>query len=734
MSWDIVSHAIDYAHERARLQGFSIHISLITNGSLLTKEIVECLKKWNCTVCVSFEVLEDLQNKQRGQYHKVKQALKLLGNASIATMINATITPQSVEYMMEMTSEVVKYYPFVKQFTMEPVTSTELFPTALDLRQFYNRFFEGYRMAKQFAKEHGLHLRFAMDEALDNTVVRHCPGKFCLTAEGTISACHLATSPKESRYAKCVYGRISNDGNVKIDEDKFQQLYEDNMLSKHRCDDCFARWNCGGECMARSDTYPQEYMNEVCRFNQRWVMHLLKEQLEQEMKNNQSLTLQEIALQSEIEILKEKDIYVVPANEDRLLLYAPLADSAALFDFNDIRRLARVVALQKEICNGVDKQIKDEEAFELLKEITNIVPVAERDGYVRSVHDFINLSILPNNICNFSCSYCYSAIGRSNQRLSYAKAKAAVDFFLSPERCQSNLLTVSIFGGGEPLLSWNDLVKPLLFYLQEKANEQQRRVVPTLITNGSLLPEDLVTTCLSNKVDLVVSFEVLREVQDYQRHHYDLVTHNIRKMIEGGVVPAINTVVTPFNVNRLKETVEQLHRLFPEIKYLSVEPVKDSQIQDKHGFYNQFITNFIEAQQEAAFYGINLSCSVSRKVDQTIERYCAGEMALCADGSLSICPCVSSPAEPHYHSYIYGKIGEDGSVDIDNKRLSELLSINIHTYPWCKSCFARWNCAGGCMHNNNKNGGKQDHDFCWFTREMTRNLLLQRLTQEQKEM
>ena len=734
LSWNIVSCAIDYAYERAQTQGFTLSVSLITNGSLITEEIIEWLKGRNCTVCVSFEVLEDLQNSQRGQYDTVKQSIKRLGSAGVNTMINATITPLSVGRMREMVEEVSRNYPFVKQFTMEPVTSKDLFPSSLDLRHFYDTFIEEYAKAKQYAVESGLHLRFEMDEALNSTVIRHCPGKFCLTAEGTVSACHLATSPKESRYTKCVYGKVNEEGIVMIDEAKFQQLFEENMLAKHRCDKCFARWNCGGECMARNDTYPQDYMNEVCRFNRQWLMRLLRERLENDTREEYGLTLREMALKTEIDVLREKDIYVLPADKGQWLLYAPLADSAALCGFKDIRRLGKVAMLQKETINGdTELELKDMEAMDLLDELTDVVPVADRDGYVRSIQDFTNLSILPNNVCNFSCSYCYSANGRSQQRLSIKKAISAIDFFISQARCEGKRLTVSIFGGGEPLLSWNDLVRPLMHYIHNKSQEQNRDVVVTLITNGSLLPEEFVSTCLNCKIDLVISYDILCDVQNHQRGHYDLVTENIKKMITKGVVPAINTVVTPYSVKMMEETVEQLHRLFPEIKYLSMEPVVDVQMPDKREFYGLFINHFWHAQTLAESYGIIMSCSASRKVNQTIERYCAGEMALCPDGSLSVCPCVSSPSEPHYHSYIYGNINEDGSVNIDNQRLSELLNININSHSWCNTCFARWNCAGGCMNNNNINDGLQDQDFCWFTREMTRGLILERLNQKNKE-
>ena len=123
--------------------------------------------------------------------------------------------------------------------------------------------------------------------------MRHCPGKFCLTPQGTISICHLVSSPKEERYAKCVYGFVDNNGRGQINESQFKQLYNNNLFSSRKCDKCFARWSCGGECMTRNDTYPPEYMKEVCSFNRRFIRHLLIERIEQSVLEETGQTLKE---------------------------------------------------------------------------------------------------------------------------------------------------------------------------------------------------------------------------------------------------------------------------------------------------------------------------------------------------------------------------------------------------------------------------------------------------------
>lgn len=417
-------------------------------------------------------------------------------------------------------------------------------------------------------------------------------------------------------------------------------------------------------------------------------------------------------------ILNSRELYVLTtARSEWKLLYAPLADAFMMAGNDDIARLAEAIE-HPESASG--------EMAETVSELCDTVPVHERENQVKGIEDFINLSILPNNICNFSCSYCYSAKGRSSQRLDFERAKRIIDYFLSPERNDSPKLTVSIFGGGEPLISWESVVSPVIEYLYRKADAQKRKVVTTLITNGSIVPDGFVHACRKYGIDLVCSYEILEEVQNAQRKHFETVTNHIARLISDGVVPAVNSVITTLNVGRQCEMVEVLHSRFPEVRYASFEPVIDPALADKEHFYMRFATEFIEALRLAEKYGIALTCSALRNVDVTVDRYCAGELALCADGSLSICPCVSSPDEPNFGRYIYGRV-TDTEICIDRERLNALLSHNVHRQPWCQHCFAKWNCGGGCMNTLIQNGNKPDAAYCRFMKSFLKFILTKRL-------
>lgn len=277
-TWPVTSKALSLARELADSQSISLHIALITNGTLLSPDKISLLKDMGCAVGVSFDVLTDIQNANRGHYEVVDRNIRALLDAGIRTMVNSTIIPSSVERIEEMVGTVADRYYGLAQYTVEPATGTDLFGTPEAMRRFYDAFLTNYLKAKDIARRRGVPLRFTFDDALRGITVRHCPGKFALTASGRISVCHLVSSPAEPRFDQCVYGRVA-DGKVDIDRRRFDELYSRNVGAYPECTDCVAKWSCGGECFTRRSTYAPEFMAEVCRFNRAVVERLIKEEI-----------------------------------------------------------------------------------------------------------------------------------------------------------------------------------------------------------------------------------------------------------------------------------------------------------------------------------------------------------------------------------------------------------------------------------------------------------------------
>lgn len=398
-----------------------------------------------------------------------------------------------------------------------------------------------------------------------------------------------------------------------------------------------------------------------------------------------------------------------PLEED-VLLYAPLSCNCVAVSPTDLADLEAAAAGQNQ----------DEEYLEVL----DMLAIHDDIPRISDVEDFVNLSILPTNSCNFSCSYCYSAKGRSSRTIDYATVENMIRWFVSLKRKSTPPLFITIFGGGEPMLCWNNIVRPTINLIENLRSEYPSKIHINLITNGSIVPKDFVEVCKRAKVNVAVSFEILEELQNLQRRNYHTVYENILTLCDQGVYPTINSVITDEAVEKMPEMVEEGIRMLPEVEFLSFEPVTGSHTA---AYYRKFTDGFFKAYKLAEEAGVTLTTSALRNVDVTVERYCAGELALTASGELTACPCISEQSQPGYYRWVYGHATGD-SIDIDSKKLREILSQGVNDYTWCDKCFARYNCGGGCLNSILERGCHQDLEYCMFFRDFLRRILITRMS------
>jgi radical SAM protein with 4Fe4S-binding SPASM domain len=415
-------------------------------------------------------------------------------------------------------------------------------------------------------------------------------------------------------------------------------------------------------------------------------------------------------MSNSLETLHIYNLGQITKDNDKVLLYAPLSCNCITASSKEFERLE---AVAKGCC--VDSEYA---------EILDILAKHDDVPRISGVTDFVNLSILPTNACNFSCSYCYSAKGRSTRTIEFPVVENMIRWFVRMERGFTPSLFITIFGGGEPMLCWTKVVRPAIELTETLRMDYQSKINLNLITNGSILPSDFIEVCKRSKTNVSVSFEILEELQNLQRRNYITVYKNILSLCESGILPSINSVITDDSVEKMPKMVEETVRTLPGVKYLSFEPVTGRHTQS---FYRKFTDSFLQARKLAEDAGLTLTTSVLRNVDVTVERYCAGELALTASGDLTACPCLSEQLQPGYRRWIYGHVSSD-TIAIDNDKLTEILSHDVNDNTWCDKCFARYNCGGGCLNNVIERGYKQDPDYCWFFKDFLRKILIERMS------
>lgn len=280
LSWDIVKHALNYASQKAHKFGFTIHFSFASNGSLISKEIIDTLKTYNVKANISFDILEDVQNLQRKNHSLVSTNLLSLLASNIKPSLNTIITPASVNRQEEMVLEIASKYPGLERLSFDPVIDEQLASNNKDLKDFYSSYIKGFFEARKLGKKYGIDVNSIH---LRNTgLKRHrtCPGGFDLTPDGHITVCYLVSSPKEAFYKDFVYGNIREDGEIVLDEKKFASLINESTNNRMECRQCFARWHCGGGCLYEYSLYPPEARLVACDFIRQFTLKALLEQFD----------------------------------------------------------------------------------------------------------------------------------------------------------------------------------------------------------------------------------------------------------------------------------------------------------------------------------------------------------------------------------------------------------------------------------------------------------------------
>lgn len=391
--------------------------------------------------------------------------------------------------------------------------------------------------------------------------------------------------------------------------------------------------------------------------------------------------------------LIKNNIHAIPAGDfwgiepERIyIIYAPLNGQISLATHQSVEELEKSASSD----TGENSQL-----LNTLK-ATGKVSV---DCFPNSPHDLYQIDLLINYTCNFKCTYCYSAAGRSSKEVDFSDIKAVVDYLFCSDRKQTAPYIINFSGGGEPLISF-PLIKETVEYIESVSLGRDYKYELGLVTNGSLITPEIVEYLKLKDINMAVSFEILQEFQDMERGSYNKVAANIDMMLDMGFLFGIRTTFTPESVSYMTQMVEELYRRFPRIKKVVFDTVLSPDIfktpEMLSAYNNNFIREYFTAKQRGEELGINVESIAVETLTIMRDRTCEGKIVLTPNGAISSCARISSPKEALYDEYVYGKI-ENGKVVFDESKFNQILSENnIYSQEFCHDCFAKWNCGGGC--------------------------------------
>ncbi len=182
--------------------------------------------------------------------------------------------------------------------------------------------------------------------------------------------------------------------------------------------------------------------------------------------------------------------------------------------------------------------------------------------------------VVPTLRCNFTCDYCHALRApeeKSGVDMDAKIMEHTIDFiFKSPAKEK-----VIEFTGGEPLLRF-DLVKQGIEFAEKKAEKDGTKVIFTVVTNGTMLTEEIIDYLKEHDADICISLDGPKDLHDSNRKYtkdfsptYDSVISAIDLMKRKGHTSAnILPVIVKDSLPRWKEIVDTFLGLgFRQVRY-----------------------------------------------------------------------------------------------------------------------------------------------------------------------
>jgi uncharacterized protein len=395
-----------------------------------------------------------------------------------------------------------------------------------------------------------------------------------------------------------------------------------------------------------------------------------------------------------------------------------------VYDLLDEEGLKPVAELKKNFTEKYNEK-EIEEAYIEIKELIDEGLLYTKDLYediARSYEDGENyIKALCLNIahdCNLRCKYCFADEGEyrgKRELMSFEVGKRAIDYVIEHSGPRKNI-EVDLFGG-EPLMVF-DIVKKIVDYGREAGEKNGKNIRFTMTTNCTLLTDDIMDYLNKNMVNIVLSLDGRKEVNDRVRVRadgtgsFDAIVPKIKKMIEKRDKDKAYYVRGTFTRENL-DFSEDLKFLAEEgFKEISIEPVVlpdehplSIREQDLPKIFEEYDKVYKELKdrkknnKKINFYHFNINLNGGPCVYKRISGCGAGHEYVAVTPSGDVYPCHQFVGNLDFKM---GNIFEEGmKKDIGLK----MKKAHIYNKPKCRNCWARFYCSGGC-HANNYNFNK----------------------------
>lgn len=338
-------------------------------------------------------------------------------------------------------------------------------------------------------------------------------------------------------------------------------------------------------------------------------------------------------------------------------------------------------------------------------------------------------TFLLTSMCNFQCKYCFveTRIKQTlKSNMSKEIATKAVDIL--KRTVKDNFVSV-VFYGGEPLLEF-DILRHVVTY----AKQVQLNAKYVLITNGSVMNDEIAVFLKNNHFEVGISLDGERQINDAMRINaygegtYYTVTAAIEKLLKHNVPIGISCTLSKHNINSPIGIMNCLKKYnLPYVSYNLPAPNDNITIDDSDR--ELFVKNLMAAETELLKAGILEDKIVDRRLRAFIEkriyhRDCAAygqQIVIMPNGMIGICHGLWPDKEnSSNNTYFDIDVNYEGELS-EHPIWKEWGSRTTYNMPQCWNCPAISLCGGGCSKNALLKQGsiwEVDTDICILMKEV----------------
>ncbi|MFH1398210.1 MAG: radical SAM protein [Candidatus Omnitrophota bacterium] len=409
-----------------------------------------------------------------------------------------------------------------------------------------------------------------------------------------------------------------------------------------------------------------------------------------------------------------------------------------------------------EVVNKLSRNYKPGRVKKVLKNISSL----EKKGLLFAVGDcgqiklkrkITDLTLNIVNNCNLRCCYCwnqsgaYGSVFASKKMMSPEVAFKAIDLLIRESKGARDL--VVDFYGGEPLLNFG-LIKGVIEYCRGIRKNNKIDFHFLLATNGTLLDKARGEFLIGNGVDVAVSLDGPKNIQDLQRPFergkgsFDLIMSNIRSLKDEFRRRIVGRATfTPYSPDTIrtfkflrqmgferievcesekagyglkasskfffsgKKGIKQLESIYFELADFYTDQILKGNLNYQNTYFNRFFKQLSRLYHIQSIIG---SCS-------------AGFSLMAVDIDSSIYPCTAFVGMPKFSvgSLKKGINERKAAIFLDNKISSNCVCNECWVKKICRGC-------GSCYNLNyfsNKNLRQPDNYYCQLFRYKTQLMM-----------